>query len=106
MYTGSPAISNIIFSDISYFLQLAASESSSSAPVCVGKTIEDASLALENVDKIQCNLEELNSSVDEHNEKVDVVIEQLNSLNNTVKELEHLMSYIKWLQEVEDLRYA
>lgn len=84
----------------------AASESSSSAPVCVGKTVEDANLALENVDKIQCNLEELNSSVDEHNEKVDVVIEQLSSLNNTVKELEHLMSYINWLQKVEDLRYV
>ena len=74
-------------------------------PLCVGKTIEDATLALGNVDKIQCNLGELNDCFDEHNGKVDNVIKQLDSLNKTVKELENLTSYIKWLQRVEDLRY-
>ena len=76
------------------------------APLCVWKTIEDANLALESVDRIQCDLDMLNSSVDKHNEKVKGVIEQLSSLNSTVKELENLMSYIKWLQKVENLRYA
>jgi phage shock protein A len=95
------------FSSYPYHLfQLAISETKDVAPLCVGKTIEDAGLALENVDKIQCNLEELNSCVDEHNDKVDNVIKQLESLNNTVKELENLISYIKWIQQVEDLRYV
>ena len=74
--------------------------------MCVGKTIEDANLALENVDKIHCNLKELNSKVDGHNDKVNSVIKQLDALNNTVKELENLISYINWLQRVEGIRYV
>ncbi|CAB4002313.1 RAD50-interacting 1-like, partial [Paramuricea clavata] len=84
--------------------QLAISEPNKDiAPLCVGKTIEDANLVLGNVDKIQCNLGELNDCFDEHNGKVDNVIKQLDSLNKTVNELENLTSYIKWLQRVEDL---
>ncbi|XP_028395357.1 RAD50-interacting protein 1-like [Dendronephthya gigantea] len=84
--------------------QLAISESSKDvAPLCVGKTVEEANSALENVDKIQCSLEELNTRVGEHNDNVDDIMEQLESLNNTVKKLENLSSYIKCLHRVEQL---
>lgn len=61
-------------------------------------------MAIDDVDKMQRCLDELNSCVDEHNDKVDDVIKQLGGLNDTVKELEKLISYIKWLQRIEELR--
>ena len=76
------------------------------APMCIGKTIEDAKLALENVDRLQSNFEELNNDVEQHNDRVVGLIKQLDDLNNTVKELENLISYIKWIQRVEELRYV
>jgi archaellum component FlaC len=103
----SKLFKNLLPSYVYDLLQLAISKNNKDvAPLCVGKTIEDAGLALENVDKIKCNLEELNTNVDEHNDKVNTIIKQLDGLNNTVKELENLISYINWLQKVEDLRYV
>ena len=76
------------------------------APFCVGKTVEEANSALENVDKVQCSLEQLNARVGEHNNRADDIMKQLETLNNTVKELENLSSYIKCLHRVEQLRYV
>lgn len=85
-------------------VQLKSSNSTSIEQSCVDKAINEAKTALQNVDKVQFSLNELNSSIAEHNSNIHGLVNQLESLNNTVKELENLSSYMKWILKVENLR--